>query len=694
MRITSLLSWIVLLSLLAPAGTAAVQNVPQPDERLRRGAALMRAGRSAEAEAVFKSVGERESGFAAAQTLLGYTCLRRSALDPAIQAFQRALAADPAGSSARYGLGIALSRNGSLEDAASQFEQIFGDPALGVKARSQWIQISYWMGRDREAYEEARRLSVQFPSAAEYQSLLGFFCRIRGDNESARRAFERALQLDPGRMQDYQSLISLCRARRDWQGALDWIQKAISLDPNQPLLLEELASVDAKLGLTAEAEAARGEARRTMDAELLYAKSARARAEGRPGESEDLLRRCLQANPRLAKAWADFGEILRGKNRLEEAQLDFQRALQIEPSNHLALLGLAAVLEERKESRQTGSVRDSKTRSRPAEGPTAPRSAVEEDGAVALLLLRAVQDYPNDAELLTFLGRAQDVGGNPQAALESYSEALRIDPLQVEALLGKAGHFLDAGEARRASDEYRRAADLEPSNTRAWQGLVQALRAAGEPAASESACRQCLAHNPGDPDCLEPLAYLKMDGGDYRAAADLFETILRDGRASKDLLDSQGFARMKLGEPRDALELFESSLKRYGPDTWVYFNLGFLYQAQGNIGSAIVNYRRARALSPRDAEISHNLGFALYLSKDYAAALEPLKSAVRLKPDWGLAHFNLAMTYWNLRQYGPALTHARIAEQKGLAGAASVVQALSANLSPGTPKTVSVFRRK
>jgi hypothetical protein len=75
-------------------------------------------------------------------------------------------------------------------------------------------------------------------------------------------------------------------------------------------------------------------------------------------------------------------------------------------------------------------------------------------------------------------------------------------------------------------------------------------------------------------------------------------------------------------------------------------------------------------------------------------ALDPLRAAIRLRPDWGLAHFNLAMTYWNLRQYAGALAHARIAEEKGLPGAARVVQALTANLSLGMPRTVTVSRRK
>lgn len=685
------------LAAIVLSGLFAALLAQQPGDLLRRGSALMHAERSAEAEAVLKSIGDKDPDYPTAQTLLGYIYMRRSALEQAERAFQRALAAEANSAAARFGLGMAQSRQGLLENAAGQFEKVFEDPPLGAKARSQWIQTLFWMGRDEEAYKEARRLSLEFPAIAEYQSLVGFLSHVKGDTANARRAFEHALELDPARLADYFSLISLCQAQKDWKAALHWINEALARDRNQPLLYDELAVVCARLGLAREAEAAREEGRRRMEAEIFYAKSARARAEGRPGESEKFLRQSLQANPVLSKAWTDLGEISRENDRPDEALQSFERALKIEPSNLLARLGAAAVLEERTENAErsiTAKTQSKKSRQTPDSEALSQVTEQANSRTAASIVLRAIEDFPDNADLLAFLGRIQESSGSPQAAAESYSEALRIDPLQVQAILGKAKYFLAAGEIRRAIEEFRRAADLEPGNLQTWRGLVQAQREAGDRRAAEAACRQCLDNNSGDPDCLELLAYLKMNGADYRAASELFQTILRDGRASKDLLDSQGFARMKLGEAQEAIDLFESSLKRFGPDAWVYFNLGYLYQGLGNIPPAIANYRRAREISPQDPETNHNFAFALYLARNFSAALEPFKTAVRLKPDWALAHFNLAMTYWNLRQYAPALMHARIAEEKGLPGAARVVQALSANLSLGMPRTVTVQRKK
>ncbi len=695
-RIRRLGSLLVLAAAILPCRSALLV-AEQSGDLLRRGDALMRAGHSDEAETVLASVAENNADYAAAQTLLGYLFLSESALDNAADAFSKALAVDAASTPARFGLGTAFSRKGLLADAAEQFERAFGDPSLEARARSQWILLVFWMGKDQGALKEALTLAKEFPSLPEYQSLAGYLSYFRGDPESARRSFERAVELDPKRLQDYFSLISVCRALQDWEGTLHWIEKAIELDQNQPLLYRQLAAVNAGLERNKEAEAARDRAQLTMEAEILYARSVRAKIEGRPAETEKLLRQCVQANPHFSKAWTDLGEMARRRNLHDEALRDFSRALEIDPSNYLARMGAASVLRERTESAGksgTGNVRSKDARHLQAQGISLASGDLEDKRAAATIVREAVRDFPENADLLEFLGRIHEAGGGPQDPIKFYSIALNIDPLDVQALTGRGSFFLGSGEPQRAADEFRRATDLDPADLQAWLGLALAQQVTNDPKAAEDTYERCLLHNPHDPECTEQLAYMRMDAGDYRGAADLFRSLLGNGRATKNILDSQGYALMRLGEIPESIVLFEKSLKKYGPDSWVCFNLGHLYQKSGDYTRAISSYRLARQLSPHDPEIVHNFAFALYTAGDYASALEPFKSAVRMRANWGLAHFNLAMTYWHLGQYSLALTHARIAEEKGFAGATRVVQILSASLSPASPKTVTAYRKK
>jgi tetratricopeptide (TPR) repeat protein len=316
----------------------------QPD-LLRQGIALMNASRPLEAEEVLKSVSESHPAYHSARILLGFLFLRRAALVEAEQSFRSVLDAEPENAPARLGLGMTYVNKGMARLAAREFERILGDPALGSKAHVQWIQSQFLMGKEEEAFREARELAARSPGIPEYQSILGFLYQVRGKTREAQQAFRRSAELEPGNLSTYMNLISIARNQQDWAQALTWTGRALRLDPNQPLLYQELATVYRHLGKMEDAETAQQEAERTYEAELLYIRATRSRTSGQKGEAEQLLRECVETNPRLSKAWEDLGELLRQTNRLEEARRAFQMALESDPESSRAYLGLAATLQ-------------------------------------------------------------------------------------------------------------------------------------------------------------------------------------------------------------------------------------------------------------------------------------------------------------------------------------------------------------
>ncbi len=675
---------ILVVIVLSAAGLAQDSEV-----LYRKGNALIQALRYSEAEEVFKSITSGAAQYPAAQTLLGFLSLRQADLTKAEDAFEHVLQSQPDNAAAHFGLGLAFAQRGLPEDAAREYRQAFDDPWLGEKARVQWIQSLFGAGKEEEAFSETRNLVLRLPGAAAYQNLLGFFLQLRGRPKDAELAYERAVSLDPANLSSYLSLISICRVQKNWEGALQWIRKALVLDASQPLLYEELAKACEELGRLDEAKAAHVEGQRKLNAELLHIRATQARLAGRSGEAERALRECLKNNPRLAKAWVDLGEIFLRDQRLKESRQAYLKAIEIDPSNRPARLGLAAVLEAEQESAGSDSEGNAGAAQRGED-----QAADDKSREMERIIKSLIREVPDNPDLLAYLGHMKESAGQSREALGAYSEALRVDPTHVAALEGKARYALAAGDRDQAISLFRRAVELEPSNAEAWRGLIQAQMKGKRAAEAENSCNDCLARNPGNFDCREMLAQLKLDSSDYKEAARQYQTVLRDGKASKDILDNLAFSLMQLGDTGQAVGLFQSSLKRYGPDAWVYASLGHLHRVRGEYQAAIADYRHARQLSPRDPEISHNLGFCLYLAKNYSAAVEPYESALRLRPDWGLAHFNLAMDYWNLKQYALALAHARAADERGVPGAHGVVETLSTHLAPSLPHSSSVYRPK
>jgi tetratricopeptide (TPR) repeat protein len=686
----------ILAVALALAMCAALQA---QSDSLKRGISLMRASRPAEAEQVLSAILPSHADYLSAQALLGYLFLQRSALPQAESAFRTVLHAESGNAPARLGLGMALIRRGSGDRAAGELEKILADPAVGVKAQIEWIRSLFLAGRIDDAIREARQMTTEHNAVAELHSLLGFLYHVRSETGEALREYRLSVQLDPGDLSTYLTLISLYCSLGDWEGALRCAQTALALDPNHPLLCQELALVLDKLGRSREANAARTRAEETFDAEVLYARAMRAKSAGRNHEAEALLRESAGRNRNLSKAWSDLGELLRAEQRWEEAREVFLHALEAAPGDARAVAGLAATLQSQgKAAEALRYYQEAVLRGTASPDMLTAMAAIYRDQgkpeAAEIAVLQAIQQLPDNPDLMSYLGYLQQSTGKTHEALESYSAALRLNPQKVEALTGRARSLLQQGDTRGALSTLDLARSLEPANTGILKEMIQAYEKAGDAKSAESGCRECLKINPEDLECREQLAALRMAAQDYQESAAHFRFILDKGAVSKSVLDGLAYALMQIGDYGGAIPLSDSSLQRFGPDARVYAGLGYIYRCRGDLKAAIVNYQLARDLAATNPERNLDLGLTLYLARDFRSALTPLMTALRLRPGWGTAQYYLAMTYWNLGQRVLALSYARQAQEEGIAAAKSAVQALSKSFPFGPPGSVTIQRAR
>lgn len=89
-------------------------------------------------------------------------------------------------------------------------------------------------------------------------------------------------------------------------------------------------------------------------------------------------------------------------------------------------------------------------------------------------------------------------------------------------------------------------------------------------------------------------------------------------------------------------------------------NLAIIYRniintAQGADGWAIASYQRAIVADPVNPGLRLNLGGVYYSLGNYDDAKTMFEQAVNLKPDWANAHYNLAWTYFQKKEYKKAV---------------------------------------
>lgn len=128
---------------------------------------------------------------------LGASYFTRGDLDRAEEAFETALALDPAQLDAHYGLGIIAAEQSRHADAVAHFETVLAEAPRFLDARYQLGVSLLTLGRTDEAIAALERAVVQRPHDARAITALGVALASAGRLDEARQAFEEALRLDP-----------------------------------------------------------------------------------------------------------------------------------------------------------------------------------------------------------------------------------------------------------------------------------------------------------------------------------------------------------------------------------------------------------------------------------------------------------------------------------------------------------------
>jgi protein O-GlcNAc transferase len=366
----------VLPTLLLAAAVVVASQAPAPDARrarasYERAVALEAEGRHAAALSLLWAAAGDAPGDAEIQQRLGEALERLGALDAAIDAYEHALAAEPASGKARNSLVVALGKAGRGADgvvrarawlaaAPGDTDRLFTlalaeaehdvDAAMhtlrDVLARRGDDALAHYnlalllkrVDRLDEAIAAAER-SVTIDARPEARLALGTLHAQRGDLDRAARAFEAAVAVQPALFDAWLQLGAVRRARGDLRGAADAFYRATTLRPDAWGAQAALASVLARAGDDAGARRASSEAERLRAAERRVREAVTITAVGiarlDAGDAAGGLERftaALAVDAGYAPAHYHRGRSLRVLGRAAEADAAFARAQQIDPS--------------------------------------------------------------------------------------------------------------------------------------------------------------------------------------------------------------------------------------------------------------------------------------------------------------------------------------------------------------------------
>jgi len=230
---------------------------------------------------------------------------------------------------------------------------------------------------------------------------------------------------------------------------------------------------------------------------------------------------------------------------------------------------------------------------------------------------KALELNPNDADALLNLATVASLRGNPARAEHLVKQALRANPDHTVALAKLAELRRDAGDLEESERLFREALALDEVSPELYLGLGDVLQRAGKYKEAEAAFRRVLELDPDSFAAYYNLGVTALQQQQYDASIAAFEKALAlnaDHPLAAATHNNIGTVQLDRGRRPEAIAAFEQAVKKPPPIFEARFNLGSLYLEDGRLDDAIALFDEAARLSPNHEALNARLARA-YMQK-------------------------------------------------------------------------------
>jgi len=390
-----------------------------------------RAGRLAEAEALYRQILAAQPNHANSLHLLGLIAYQVGRHDLALEWIAQAIIHDPDYAAAHSNLGEVYRATGRLEEAMAAYRralQIKPDFPEALNNLSDAL-------RKRERFDEAiaasrRALEIK-PNYPDALNNLGAALAGQRRFDEAIVSFRRAIELDLGHAEAINNLGAALVGRGRLEEAVLTCRRALLLKPDHEGAHYNLGVALARQGQLDGAIAAYRDALRLRPSypDALNNLGNALRERGHLDEAIAAYRNALQLKPDSPETLNNLGNALKDQGEWDKAIAVYRRALELNPDYPEAQINIGAALTGQ------GQLDDAIVACRRA--------------------LQLKSDYP---EALNNLGNALKYRGELDEALASYRRALHVEPKQAWAHsnLVHSLHYHPNHNARAISEEHQR----------------------------------------------------------------------------------------------------------------------------------------------------------------------------------------------------------------------------------------------
>ena len=529
--------------------------------------------------------------------------------EAAIQ-FQNALKIDKNYPDAHYELAQAYVHLGQFSAAYGELARTVALQPTNYKARIDLGNLLLAGGKIDDAQAQANAVIAAQPNNPDVHAMLGAIAAKRGQKDQALNELHRALELDPNRAAFHEDLALLQAGDPTKTSSVeDELKKAVALDPKSVNAKLLLAAFYAKSSRWQEAEKTSWDAVAT-DPKSLSARESLTRIilkQGDQPRAEQVLRQAskdLADDPQGVRILADY---YAGSGQMDKAKAEFASLSAKYPKNISVQKGYIRVLLEVKDYATAQKVVTELMKKNAKDPEVAGLNGIvllnngnASDAVNALM--DATKNFPKDAFLQYWLGKAALSKGDSDLAEKSLRQAADLNPSRLDAeeeLARIAAQRSDMNLLADVADKTIAAAPRFPGGY-VWRSLVEVSR--NSPDKAEADLKTAMSVAPQSPQAYLELGKIRFTQKRFPEGVALLEQALQydpNSVVAVRLLVSYDLYQK---QPDKALARLNAQIDKSPKNSGLYDLLAQLQIQNKNLDQAAATAQKAIQLNPNDGE--------------------------------------------------------------------------------------------
>jgi tetratricopeptide (TPR) repeat protein len=257
-------------------------------------------------------------------------------------------------------------------------------------------------------------------------------------------------------------------------------------------------------------------------------------------------------------------------------------------------------------------------------------------------LEQALRIQPDYADAHNDLGMALAQTGKIEEAIGHYEQALRIEPDNAKAHYNLGLALQQKGRVREAIGHYEQALQIDQQFAEVYNNLGVALAQAGKLNDAIGQYEQAVQIRPDYAEAHCNLGNLLLQTGNLEEGIAHLEQAVRLKPDYAEAHSNLGLALAQTGQTERAIAHFVQALRIQPDYADAHNNLGVALLQLGRVQEAIGHFEQALRIKPDYAEAHCALGIALEQAGRVREAIGHYERALRIKPDFTQAQNALA----------------------------------------------------